>query len=139
MKPLITAGRRKRRPNFPAEFKKALAQQACEPGVSVSQLAQQHGVNVNMLFKWRRHFLAGLFDASADPQVMLPVTLIEASASAAPEIKAKRQTTPVAAPAAQADVARHGVIEIQIADATIRFDDHADLSTLHAVIGMLRT
>jgi len=137
MDSVIATGRRKRRPNFSTEFKKALAQQACEPGVSVSQLAQQHGVNVNMLFKWRRHLVAGLFDAPANPQVMLPVTLIEASASAAPAIKAKRQTAPEAAPAT--DVGRHGIIEIQIVDATIRFDDHADLSMLRAVVRMLRT
>jgi len=112
---VIAACRRKRRPNFPAEFKKALAQQACEPGISVSQLAQQHSVNVNMLFKWRRQLVAGLFDAPADPQIMLPVTLIETSALAAPAIKAKRQTAPVAAPAVAAAVARHGVIEMKIA------------------------
>lgn len=139
MDSVIATGRRKRRPNFPTEFKKALAQQACEPGVSVSQLAQQNGVNVNMLFKWRRHLVAGLFGAPTNPQVMLPVTLIEGSASAGPAIKAKRQTAPVAAPAAEANAARHGIIEIQIADATIRFDNHADLSTLRAVVRMLRT
>ncbi len=93
-----------------------------------------HCVNVNMLFKWRRQLVAGLLDASADSRVMLPVTLIEASVSAAPTIKAQRQTPPV-----EAAAARHGVIEIQIADAMIRFDGCADLSTLRAVVRMLRT
>ncbi len=54
-------------------------------------------------------------------------------------MKVARQAAPVAAPATQSDVARHGVIEIQIADATIRFGDHADLSMLRAVVRMLRT
>jgi transposase len=139
MDSVIAAGRRKRRPNFPTAFKKALAQQANVPGVSVSQLAQQRGVNVNMLFKWRRQLVAGMFDAPASPQVMLPVTLIDIPASAVPAIEPKRKTASVAAPATKADVARHGVIEIQIADATIRFDDSADLSRLRAVVRMLRT
>jgi len=72
MDTLAGAGRKKRRPNFSSEFKKMLAQQACEPGVSVSQLAQQHGINVNMLFKWRRNLVAGLFNVPTHTPVMLP-------------------------------------------------------------------
>lgn len=53
---------RKGRSNHPLEFKRTLAQRACEPGVSVSKLAQEHGINANQLFKWRRHYRAGLFD-----------------------------------------------------------------------------
>ena len=139
MKSLIEADRRKRRPNFPVEFKKSLAQRACEPGVSVSQLAQQHGVNANMLFKWRRQWEAGLLDAPADLQAMLPVTVIEASAPAAPAITAKPLAAPVARPEARTDNVRRGMIEIQFADATIRCDGHADLPTVSAIIGMLRT
>lgn len=88
MASLVAPGRKKRRPNFSPEFKKALAQQACESSVSVSQLAQENGVNVNMLFKWRRYLLAGLFDAPAQPQAMLPVTIVEAPTLAAPVAKA---------------------------------------------------
>jgi hypothetical protein len=56
---LVAPGCQKRRRNFLADFKKQIAQQACEPGVSVSRLAQQHGINANMLFKWRRAFAGG--------------------------------------------------------------------------------
>jgi transposase len=135
----VVASRQKRRPNFPVEFKKQIAQQACEPGVSVSQLAQQHCINVNMLFKWRRQLAAGLFDTLESPQVMLPVALVDASASITPVVKTKRQPVAVTGPAAGTGEARHGVIEIQIAEVTIRFDGHADLATLRSVIRMLRT
>lgn len=134
MDSLVTPGRQKKRPNFSTEFKRALAQQACEPGISVSQLAKENDLNVNMLFKWRRHLVAGLFDAPAHPQVMLPVAIVEASVPAIAEIKVKRP----AAPAAGASAVRQSVIEIQIAGATIRFDGHADLATLGAVLRMLR-
>ncbi|MGQ0528472.1 MAG: transposase [Panacagrimonas sp.] len=30
-----------------------LAKASCEPGISVAKLAQSHGLNTNMLFKWR--------------------------------------------------------------------------------------
>lgn len=138
MDSLVASGRKKRRPNFSPEFKKALAQQACEPGVSVSQLAQENGVNVNMLFKWRRYLLAGLFDAPAPAQVMLPVTIVEAPTLNAPIIKAGRQITPAVGPVAEDVISRQGIIEIQIGQATIRFDGHADLSMLRAVVRMLR-
>jgi transposase len=138
---VVATGRQKRRPNFSIEFKKRLAQQACEPGASVSHLAQQHGINVNMLFKWRRHLIAGLFDAPARSQIMLPVAIVEAPASIAPVVTTKCQATPVplTAPAADVHAGRHGVIEIQIGDPTIRVDGHADLATLRSVIRMLRT
>ena len=74
----VSPGRKKRRPNYSLEFKKSLAQQACEAGVSVSQLGQTNNINVNMLFKWRRQLIAGLFDKPSPAQVMLPVTIVDA-------------------------------------------------------------
>jgi transposase len=64
MDSLVSPGRKKQRPNFSSEFKQSLARQACEAGVSVSQLAQTNNVNANMLFKWRRQLRAGLFDTA---------------------------------------------------------------------------
>lgn len=139
MDSVIEMCRQKRRPNFPVDFKMRIAQQACEPGVSVSQLAQQHGINANMLFKWRRHLLAGLFDTTRHHQVMLPVAIVGTLKASAPVVTTKRQADPVTGSTTNADVGRHGVIEIQIADATIRVDAHVDPTTLHAVIRMLRT
>jgi transposase len=135
---LIVEGPRKRRPNFPVAFKRQLAQQASVPGVSVSQLAQQHGINVNMLFKWRRHLVAGLFDAAPAPQAMLPVAIVETAAAVAPAstplLPGKAQTASTAGQCTE----RQGLIEVAIADVTVRFDGHADLSMLHAVLRMLR-
>jgi transposase len=135
---LVAPGRQKRRRNFPVDFKKQIAQQACEPGVSVSQLAQQHGINVNMLFKWRRELTAGVFDTTKSHQVMLPVAIVEASESSAPVVTTKRHAVAVTVPASDVGNARRGVIEIQIAEATVRFDGLADLATLRSVIRMLR-
>lgn len=139
MESAVTTGRQKRRPNFPIDFKRRLAQQASEPGASVSHLAQQHGINVNMLFKWRRHLMAGLFDVPQSDQVMLPVAIAEESTLVAPVAMGESQAVAVTAPAAGAGVVRQGVIEIQIGDATVRFDGHVDLATLRSVIRMLRT
>jgi predicted porin len=50
---------RKGRPNYPTEFKYQLAVAACMPGVWVSRLAQEHGINTDMLFELRRDLRSG--------------------------------------------------------------------------------
>jgi transposase len=115
------AGTRKGRPNYPAEFKLQLAQRACEPGVSVSRLAREHGINANMLFKWRRHYRAGLLGAtSAEQPVLLPVTITDAPAPIV------ASTTPA------------GRIEIAIADVVVRIEGAVDAATVRAVLQGLR-
>lgn len=41
---------RKGRANYSREFKQRLVDAANQPGVSVSKLTQEHGVNANLLF-----------------------------------------------------------------------------------------
>ncbi len=43
----------KGRLNYDVAFKKQLAVAACAPGISVARLALEHGINANMLHKWR--------------------------------------------------------------------------------------
>ena len=54
----IKPGSRKGRRNYDVAFKKQLAIAACAPGISVARLALGHGINANMLHKWRREHLA---------------------------------------------------------------------------------
>ncbi len=67
---------RKGRPNYPIGFKRDLAMQACEPDVSVAKLALKHGINANMLFKWRRQYRAGQFGVAEKYEVAESVTLL---------------------------------------------------------------
>jgi transposase len=67
--------RRRRREsgaNYPLAFKRQLAQRACEENVSVAQLALEHGLNTNMVFKWRRELRAGRLDGAT---ALLPVSV----------------------------------------------------------------
>ncbi len=73
-------GNRKGRLNYPADFKRRLATEACKPGISVSKLARQHTINANMLFKWRRELRAGLFEPTTP--ALLPVLVKRAAAPA---------------------------------------------------------
>jgi len=73
----IKRASRKGCPNHPIELKRRLAALACEPEVSVAKLALTHGLNANLLFKWRRQYRAGKFGAAAPqgaPGMLPPLT-----------------------------------------------------------------
>jgi len=127
---LDTAGssnNRKGRPNYPADFKERLARQACEPGVSVSKLARQHGINVNMLFKWRRDLRAGLLTASGSQSAHFLPVLVQ-PAAAFPDL-----------PALPSIASSARFVEIVIADAVVRVSAGTDASLLQLVLQSLRT
>ena len=71
------AGSRKGRPNYAPEFRREVAMAASEPGISVAKLAQSHGLNPNMVFKWRRQYRAGLLDNKtvSEAAVFVPVAI----------------------------------------------------------------
>ncbi|QZY97679.1 IS66-like element accessory protein TnpA [Pantoea dispersa] len=80
----VRVGRRKGCLNYPPEFKQRLVAASCEPGISISKLALDNGINANLLFKWRQHWRAGKISlpaASALPS-LLPVTVLPATQSA---------------------------------------------------------
>lgn len=115
--------KRKGRPNYPTEFKHQLAVAACVPGVSVSRLAQEHGINTNMLFKWRRDRRANrLVGPAADGAKLLPVVLNPS----VPPLHLASRSGPVSS------------IEITIADAAIRVSAGADAALLRLVLQSLR-
>jgi transposase len=67
---------RKGRPNYAPEYRRQVAITACEPNVSVAKLAQAHGLNPNMVFKWRRQYRAGLLgNVEGETAALVPVTL----------------------------------------------------------------
>lgn len=111
----VEHSKRRRSANYPLEFKRQLAQQACDPAVSVSQLALQHGLNTNMLFRWRRQLKAGLLDQG----VLIPVTLA--------------QTSPISK-----GLVDSGVIEIRIGETAVRIEGSPDPATLTLILKGLR-
>lgn len=119
----VESGNRRGRPNYSPEFKDRLAVAACGPGVSVSKLAQDHGINTNMLFKWRRDLRAGLLTGPVTSEIrLLPVVL-------KPSSPAVKQTS---------GAARASAIEITIADATVRVCAGTDAALLRLVLQSLR-
>lgn len=88
-----------KRPNFTPEFRQSIVEMTLRPGACVAQIAREHGLNDNMLFKWRRRYLDAQAKAVAsvpaltgiaqrtDNAVMLPVDIIDAPAPRATEIQ----------------------------------------------------
>jgi transposase len=130
-------GTRKGRPNYPREFKEKLVQAAREPGVSVSKLAREHGINANLLFKWCRHEQTA---ESASPPAqehitLLPVDIVATTDDAPPKAKPNGSRS---APLSMADAAPAGMIEIDCGGAVVRIHGRADPATLVAVLQNLR-
>ena len=115
---------RKGRPNYPIDFKRKLAALACAPNVSVSKLAAKHGINTNMVFKWRRQYRAGYFGVPGNGVVTAPVTLIPVVPPAVTERQlSARQSEPV--------------IELVIDDVTLRLHGGVNPITLSTVLDCL--
>ncbi|NVI09994.1 IS66-like element accessory protein TnpA, partial [Paraburkholderia youngii] len=112
-------------------LRERLAAAACEPGVSVAKLARENGINANMLFTWRRRYLADQQVRSAGliPVVLLsdtPTEVIESAPAEAPAQGAK-PVSPV------------GTIEIRIGRAVVKVDGLVDADMLRIVLGSLRS
>ena len=129
MESSFKSGSRRGRANYPIEFKRALALAACAPDISVARLALEHGVNANMLHKWRRQHLAGeLGLAKARAVEFLPVTLSDARYD-----MRNRSDQTTLAPPKPASI-EGGVIEIRSGHAVVRIEGAVDAGVLGAVL-----
>jgi transposase len=59
-----------------AALRRELVERSLQPGASVAALAQEHGINANLLFNWRRLYLeqlqaAGQLPTHAEPAAVL--------------------------------------------------------------------
>jgi len=129
------AGSRKGRPNYAPEFRREVAMAACESGISVAKLAQSHGLNPNMVFKWRRQYRAGLLanKTVGETAVFVPVamSLDDSMAVSSPPV----QTAQL--PLRAQEAATSG-IEIELNGARVRVSGKVDPTQLRLVLHCLR-
>jgi transposase len=92
---------RKGIPNHPLEFRRAIARLASEPGISVARLAMEHGLNTNLVFKWRRALRAGEYD----PVDLLSVRIDAPATEVAPPASIPAQVTAPSGAIEEADAA----------------------------------
>jgi transposase len=119
---LVVRRGRMGRCTYSVEGKRALAQRALQPGVSVARLALTHGINANVLRKWvRRYGSCGVSSGSSETSsssVLLPVAIAN---------EAKNTTTG----------SSESCIEIVWAAATVRLRGPVDLRSLGIVLDCL--
>ena len=69
----LRGGRRRR--SWSDEEKRRIVAESCEPGASVAQVAQLHGINANLIFTWRRQREAGRSAVVGKAVKIVPVTV----------------------------------------------------------------
>lgn len=111
----VTApGRRRGSKNYTKEFREMVVTQANEPGRSIADVAQEHGLNADMVAKWRRERarveVAGLLPAG---ETFLPVQIAQSP----------RQPLSI--------IVERGPVRV-------RFEGTPDLDVLRAVLASLR-
>ncbi|HHJ2710231.1 TPA: transposase [Escherichia coli] len=110
----VITGRRKGCPNYSPEFKQRLVAASCEPGVSISKLALENGINANLLFKWRQHWRQGKLQLPISPDAdiarLLPITLAADTEPAhqPPSSPAQQETLPLSCEV----TFRHGTLRL---------------------------
>lgn len=123
MKDEIDTGRKRR--SFARAFKRQVVEETLVPGASVSGVALRHGLNNNMVFKWRREYLRRRVPVPTQPVKLLPVSMVTESDAALG-----------ASPVMPTNDFR--VIELQVADVQIRVHGRVDAEALRAVLCAVR-
>ena len=114
-------------------FKLALVDRILMPGASVAAIAQDAGINANLLFNRRRLHLQSLASAAAKDSrgsVLLPVTVVEPVAACAHSL------APPPPPAVTAR-APLGTIEINVRGTVVRVRGPVDEASLRTVLRAL--
>ncbi|WP_455183347.1 IS66-like element accessory protein TnpA [Azospirillum palustre] len=112
-----------RRWQFSDEEKLRLVEEAFQPGVKATEVARRLGVDVSLLYRWRRQF----FGQQPRLPAFMPITV--ATDAPAPE----EVTEPTAAPAVQPA----GLIEVEFATARLRITGPVDPALVGTVITAL--
>ncbi|WP_369797810.1 transposase [Cupriavidus sp. UYPR2.512] len=126
---------RKGRPNCAPEYRRQVAVVASEPGISVAKLAQAHGLNPNMVFKWRRQLRAGLFDGVPHGTAVLPPVALPDAPTGEKTVPASLALQPVE-PHRESVLAASG-IEIELNGARVRVTGMVDPVQLRLVLRCL--
>jgi len=123
MKDEIDTGRKRR--SFARAFKRQVVEETLVAGASVSGVALRHGLNNNMVFKWRREYLRRRTPVPTRPVKLLPVSMVAESDAAV---------------ATTSMMPAHSFIgiELQVADVQIRVYGRVDAEALRAVLCVVR-
>lgn len=72
---LITGVERRRR--WSTQEKKAILDEVCQSGASVSQVARKYGINPSQLFTWKRLMESGALQGIASQDELVPKSIVK--------------------------------------------------------------
>jgi transposase len=125
------------RQQYSREFKRQIVEQSLNPGTSIAAIAQRHGINANLLHKWRWSYRHGELGPVTAPSTLLPVPII------APVRLANNKPSKTATiNASQATALAHGDachLELLFNETRVLVHGAPDQSTLRLVIDALHT
>lgn len=111
-----------------AAFKRKLLELIEQPGASVAAVALEHGVNANLVFKWRKAKL----DRGRSPRVIHQPVLLPVS------VDPQESFLTVPSPEPDRAVRNEGVIEVEIAGARVVLRGSVDPANMRCVLLALR-
>lgn len=124
-----TDSKRIKRPNFSVEFKRQLVEESLKPGASAALVAREHEINANLLFKWRRHYLAGDYGT---PSLSAPTTHVVDWVPVGVTPQPAREAV------AQQHEGHSGVFEITCGDVHVRMTGITASTLIEIVRGLSR-
>jgi transposase len=119
------------RQRYTHAFKHQLVEMSLVPGVSIAAVAQAHGINANLLHKWRWSYRNGEFGAVASASTL---TTVQTAAAARPAVTQSGKSTN-----SSADAKTTGHIELFVNNMRVWVHGAPDSQTLRSVIDALRT
>lgn len=120
-------GRPRRRREYTETFKRRVVALSLEPGASVSQVAQRHGINTNLVFTWRRD--SALRAKPEFPTVAMPKLLAVSVTAAGGDAKQALESK-------QMDM-KASFIEIEVGASRMRLHGGVDMQTVAGVLRLL--
>jgi len=81
----MNESKKKTRRRYGAELKRQILAECAEPGSSVASIALSHGINANVVHKWRRQACGSL--PALQAPAFVPVALPPAACATAPDIR----------------------------------------------------
>jgi len=118
------------RQRYSREFKRQIVETSLTPGTSIAAVAQAHGINANLLHKWRWRYRHGEYGAIAAPTTLTALQIVKPTPLSL--AKPSQPTT------ISADTKPSGYIELYFNNTRVLVHGAPDSQTLHSVIDALR-
>ena len=118
--------RERPRRRYDLSFKQKLVRQTYETHASLASIAAEHGINSNMLWRWRRQYEAGELGLISQPELLC--------VQVEPDVSAFKPGLQVVQQAQPSD----DCIEIYIGDAKLVLRGNPEVSLLRKAIEALR-